>query len=39
MLLLMNGESGKVDKSSKKKKPKPNKFDKDKITQLLHKKK
>ena len=41
MLLLMNGESGKVDKSSKtkKKKPKPNKFDKEKITQLLHKKK
>lgn len=38
MLLLMNGESGKVDKSSKKKKSKPNKFDKDKITQLLHRK-
>lgn len=41
MQLLMNSESGKVDKSSKtkKKKSKPNKFDKDKITQLLHKKK
>lgn len=41
MQLLMNSESGKVDKSSKtkKKKSKPNKFNKDKITQLLHKKK
>lgn len=39
MQLLMNSESGKVDKSSKTKKSKPNKFDKDKITQLLHKKK
>ena len=41
MLLLMNGTSGKVDQSSKtkKKKVKPNRFDKAKITQLLHKKK
>ena len=37
----MNSEFGKIGKSSKtkKKKAKPNKFDKDKITQLLHKKK
>ena len=40
MLLLMNGTSGKVDPSSKtkKKKVKLNKFDKNKITQLLQKK-
>lgn len=41
MQFLMNSESGKIDKSAKtkKKKPKRNKFDKDKITQLLQKKK
>ena len=41
MQLLMNSTSGKVDPPSKtkKKKPKHNKFDKNKITQLLHKKK
>lgn len=41
MQLLVNGTSGKVDPPSKtkKKKSKPNKFNKDKITQLLHKKK
>lgn len=39
MQIINNSTSGAVDQSSKTKKAKTNKFDKDKITQLLHKKK